>query len=64
MLKVLLEHLVHPFGLTVCLRIVTQREVNLDVEECAKRPEELRGKFRTSIARNVKRDTVLSEYMV
>ena len=62
-LQVLLEHLVHSLSLSIPFWVVTQSEVEVDVEGFAQGAEEVRNKFWPSIGGDVRGDPVLGEHV-
>ena len=62
--EVLLEGLVHPFGLAVAFRVVPGSEVESDVEGLSEGSEEVQDELRTSVGSDVGGNSVFREYVV
>jgi len=63
-LQVLLQDLIQALHLTICLGVVSGREILLDMEKMAERGPEVRHKGLAAIGDNIRRCTMLGENMV
>jgi len=61
--NVLFQGLICSFGLSVGFRVITRGEMEFHIQSCSERAEEVGYKFGASVGSNVRRNTVLREYM-
>src|SRR6266481_9724414 len=61
--EVLFQSLVSVLGLSVTFQVISQGEVQLHVQGGAKGPEEMGHEFQPTVGSDMRRDTMLGEYV-
>ena len=61
--NVLSQGLICLFGLSLGFRMISRGEMEFHIQSCSERAEEVGYKFGASVGSNVRRNTVLREYM-
>jgi len=61
--NILFKGLIRLFGLSVGFGVITGGEVELHIQSCSERSEEVGYKLRASVGSNMRRNTMLREYV-
>jgi len=61
--NVLFQGLIRSFSLSISFGVITGGEMELHIQSCSERPEEVGYKLGASVRSNVRRDTMFREYV-
>jgi len=62
-LNILFQGLIHSISLSVSFGVITGGKMELHIQSCSERPEEVGYKLGASVRSNVRQNTVFREYM-